>query len=526
MKLKKLVSVLLVAGLAGTLLAGCGTTEENADVAVSDTSSAETEGSSEFTKFDEPVTIDMYGLSFYGSDGLDEVMDAINAISEEKINVHVNYTVLDTGTYSEQIGLMMSGGENMDLVMATVLPAVSFSTMQSQNELTDISDYLDTYAPEMEDLMSDYVGAMQVGDAIYGMPCYRVYNSSAYIIMRKDILDELGLTEQAEAISSWDDYEQILLAVQAAQDTLPEEMRTTSMVAAGDAAGGVITSAGTNGSGATFADNYGFDNLGDSTYSIYVDDDGNVGNYYATDSYKTCLETVKKWYDEGLVYKDSATTSDQGDTLIMNGVTFSYCGLSEVGVETSKKTATGYDVVCVDVCDVPIQTANGTSWGWCVPVTSENPEAAVAFMNLMYTDPDIENLFVYGIEGRDYELNDEGEAVLLPDTMEYQNSDFFFGNQFLAYPAEGSGGNFREEALASMDSAEVSPYYGFTVNTDEIANEITAVQSVINQYNPALTSGMADISTLDTMISAMDDAGMQKIIDYYQTALDEWLAEQ
>ena len=146
-------------------------------------------------------------------------------------------------------------------------------------------------------------------------------------------------------------------------------------------------------------------------------------------------------------------------------------------------------------------------------------------MNLMYTDPDIENLFVYGIEGRDYELNDEGEACLL-DSKVYQNSDFFFGNQFNAYPAEGTGGDFREKSLENMRSAKISPYYGCVIDTTPVANEMTALTAVKKKYEAGLASGSADISTLDTMNSELEGAGLQKYLDYYQEQLDNWKAEQ
>ena len=161
MKWKKLVSILMIGAMAAGLMAGCGnaTTEEEGAAGAS-TGAADAEDT--FTGFEETQTIDMYGLSFFGDGGLTEVMDAINAISEEEINVHVNYTPMDVATYMEQIGLMLSGGEAFDLVMATAIPTVSFSTMQSQNQLMDISEYLDYYAPEMMELMSDYIAATTV----------------------------------------------------------------------------------------------------------------------------------------------------------------------------------------------------------------------------------------------------------------------------------------------------------------------------------------------------------------------------
>jgi putative aldouronate transport system substrate-binding protein len=296
-----------------------------------------------------------------------------------------------------------------------------------------------------------------------------------------------------------------------------------------DTTGNIISGAMENTAPEAFADCYGFDVLAQNIKVVYVDDNGTVGSWFETEDYKTIIERVHDWYEKGYVYKDSATSADTGDTMMANGVTFSFSTMSEYGVEVAKKNATGYDLVVVPIVEVPVQTQNGNTWAWSVPVTSENPEAAVAFMNLMWTNADIMNLLVWGIEGRDYEVNAEGEAVLLP-TKEYQSGDWWFGNQFLAYPAEGNGGDFRVLALADMLSASMSPYYGCVVDTSGIANEITAVSNVLTQYEPALESGTIDPADssvgLDVMISALHDAGLDIVLAEYQAQLDAWLAQQ
>ncbi|MBP3901948.1 MAG: ABC transporter substrate-binding protein [Blautia sp.] len=507
---KKMLSLLLASMMAVTMLPVSSFAEE-----------LEAEGES-----DEIVEINMVGLGFFGEGGKEEVMDAINEISEAEIGVHVNYTIMDIQTYMTQVPLMIADASaGLDLIMFNAMPTTSFTTLTAQKQLMDITDYLGEYAPETMELMADYIPATTVGDAIYGMPAYRIYNSSYYIVMRKDVLDELGLTEEAQAIDSWSAYKDLLVKVHDAQDSLPAEMQTNAMVTNTDTQGNVLMGMYVNPAADAFADDYGFDTLGDSNRIIKVNDDGKVENFFASDDYRTCIERTKDFYDADLIYKDAATSQDGSDQQMANGITFSYCVQSEYGVEQAKANATGYEVVCVPYIDVPIQTSNGNTWGWGVPVNSEEPEAAVAFMNLMYTNSEIENLFVYGIEGRDYELNDAGEACLL-DTKEYQNSDFFFGNQFNAYPAEGTGSDFREKALEQMLAAEISPYYGCVVDTDPIANTITAIKAVLTKYENGLESGSAPLENLDKMLEELEGAGLQEYMDYYQTSLDEWLAQQ
>ena len=507
---KKMLSLLLASLMAVTMLPVSSFAEE-----------LEAEGES-----DEIVEINMVGLGFFGEGGKEEVMDAINEISEAEIGVHVNYTIMDIQTYMTQVPLMIADtSAGLDLIMFNAMPTTAFTTLTAQKQLMDISEYVDEYAPETMELMAEYMPATTVGDAIYGIPAYRIYNSSYYIIMRKDILDELGLTEEAQNLDSWSAFKELLTKVHDAQDSLPAELQTNAMLTNADTQGNVMLGMYVDPAADAFADNYGFETLGDANRIIKVNDDGKVENFFASDDYRTCIERTIDFYNSDLIYKDAATAQDGADQQMANGLTFAQCTQSEYGVEQVKTNATGYEVVCVPYLDVPIQTSNGNTWGWGVPVNSEEPEAAVAFMNLMYTNPEIENLFVYGIEGRDYELNDAGEACLL-DTKEYQNSDFFFGNQFNAYPSEGTGSDFREKALEQMLAAEISPYYGCVVDTDPIANTITALKAVLTKYENGLESGSAPIENLDKMLEELEGAGLQEYLDYYQTSLDEWVAQQ
>ncbi len=529
MKMKK-IAVLGIAGMmAASLLTACGsgaTTEEGGNAAGTDGSAAQTETASTDTRFDELQTIEGYGMSFYGDAGWAEVQDAINEITEEAINVRINYHPMDVASYMEQIGLMLSGGESFDLVMCTAIPVVSFSTMQSQSELMDITDYLDEYAPELVQTVGKYMEATTVEDKVYAVPNFKMDNSKYYIFMRKDVLDYLELTEKARSCDSWTEVEEILYAVKDAQETLPEELRTNAIISNSDAQGCVICDCAWDSAPENFADGHGMDILANASKLVYIDEsDNQVKNWFATEDYKTIVERAQKWHQDGLVYKDAATSDETGDTLMANGITFSYMCAAEMGAEVAKTNTTGHEVVAVEYGAIPVQTYNVNCWAWAVPSTSENPEAAVAFLNQMYTNPDIENLFVYGLEGRDYELNENGEAVRKDDAA-YRCEDFLFGNQFNAYPPAGMGSDFRELSLKDFEEAEMSPYYGMTVNTDPIANELTAVNNVLVKYERGLESGTTDISSLDSMLSELDGAGLQTVIDYYQQCLDEWLAEQ
>ena len=75
------------------------------------------------------------------------------------------------------------------------------------------------------------------------------------------------------------------------------------------------------------------------------------------------------------------------------------------------------------------------------------------------------------------------------------------------------------------DSAVVSAASGFTFDTTNVANEVTAVQNVYNEYQASVEYGFVDPETgIAEMNEKMMSAGLQKIIDEKQTQLDAWAA--
>src|SRR5690625_2590559 len=90
---------------------------------------------------------------------------------------------------------------------------------------------------------------------------------------------------------------------------------------------------------------------------------------------------------------------------------------------------------------------------------SKNPEKAMEFMNLLYSDADIMNLIAIGIEGEHYVLNDEGLATL-PEGVEksaYLQGQWQLGNNFLTHVWEGNAPDLWEQMEEINNNAIPSP---------------------------------------------------------------------
>ncbi|MCQ2452817.1 MAG: ABC transporter substrate-binding protein [Oscillospiraceae bacterium] len=541
MNTKKLLALLLAFIMIAGMLAGCGSSNsetvapaekpaaEAAEPAEEAEEAEEAEDEEVFTRFDDLETVNMVMMAWGAWDGVKEVEEEVNKITEAEINVHVNVTQIPIWQYGDQVGLMLAGGESIDLMMCGAGGATGFLTLASNNQLMDIKDILPVYAPGIMELMADpahnYMPANNMDGKQLAVPALRMYTTAEWIFMRRDILEALDLTEQADAIDSWSDLEEALKVVRDAQPTLPAELQTNCVLGQQNSKGIYLSINGCDFSADAWADNKAEDYLG-SMYMGCDPETDTVYFNYTTDAAIEHYNMMRKWAQEGLLYPDAPTSTDYSDNMCAAGMCFAYPCNGEYGCAAEKSKTTGYPLMAKKVAGFPITTAYPQGWSWAVPVTAENPEAAAAVLNLMYTNKDVENLFVWGIEGRDYAVNEIGEAYRLEDTCKYQAIEFFYGNQFNAHGSVGQGATIREEQWADNTSGRMSKYFGFCVDTTPIANEMTAVQNVIDQYQPQLQSGLVDAaSIMDAYEKDLKDAGVDVIVQYYQDSLNAWLGK-
>lgn len=528
---KKLVTLLLTSAMICGVLAGCGNSEESPSSAQTDgsgvgsqtdnSSSADGEESSDNEEDGEitEVTFYMCDIAGIGSENVSHVEEALNAITEEQINVHVNLNLIEVGEYSTQVNLAITSKDKIDMCMLMPVPGSGMSSMVGNNQLMGLNDLLKEYGQGIVDTMGVYLDAGTVAGTYYEIPAYRLYSSKLAVIMRKDILEELDMVELAQNMTTWAEFEQILAAVAENYDVAP----------IGGANGAVFVNDVVYIQGDNFSDAVTFDTLGSEAFFLSTDENGKVYSLTGTDNFKNSIYKVKEWWDKGWVYKDNPTATEQNAVMMKQNLIFASVNTIELGAEASWLANTGYDVVITDIVPNSVTTQHVNKFGLGIPVTAEEPEAAMKFMNLMYTSQDVMNLLDWGVEGTDFVMKD-GEATypdgVDADSVAYHNRDFLLGNYFLAAPwtDNGYGSDFRQVAMDELKSAPVSRYLGFNADVSALTNEITAVTNVINEYINNIRSGAFDDALYEEFQNALDEAGMQTIVNEYQKQLDEWLA--
>ena len=202
----------------------------------------------------------------------DPIVEAINEITEKEIGVHVNMTFYDPGAYATQVPMEIQANGNLDLLMYTPIPGSGFQSFYRQGQLMDITDYLEEYGQGVTEALGTLIDGTKSPDGrVYGVASNRVLGSSLYIIMRTDILEELGLLEKAEAMTSWTEFEEIL----------KEVVDKTDLAGIGnsDVAGSTFAIAPFLLGSDSFAENHGFDTLGDTNDLVACNADGHVERF-------------------------------------------------------------------------------------------------------------------------------------------------------------------------------------------------------------------------------------------------------
>ncbi|WP_019909473.1 ABC transporter substrate-binding protein [Paenibacillus sp. HW567] len=510
MKSKKGISPLLLSTvLIGSLLSACSSN--------SGTSTADSKNAAADAKVAEIV----FALPSFNRipDDLSKVTNAINEITTKKIGVKVDFRLYGPSDYAQKVNLALQSGEKMDIF--TTLG--QFSNYVSKNQLAPLDDLLPKYGKEMnaileKDFGPDILKTTTMDGHIYGIPVNKGMAVPTNIIYNTDMLKEAGVT--ADRIQSVNDLPAVFADV---KTKFPDVVPFGPISVNPTDTGLINLLKGSN----------KVDYLTDTTgVGVVIGDSGKVVNYYESDVFKNGIKMMRDWFNAGYLQKDTATTTITGMEMISSGRGFSYLGgYSGKEVGTMLSAQAGKELQTKRIAPFYFDTSAVNAVTWMVSSTSKEQEAAVKFLNLLYSDADLINTILFGIEGEDYLKVDE-HHVKLPEgkdanTVPYTAmlSSGIVGSESLQYQLEGTNWSDVELKLKENKDTERSPYFGFIFDQSEVKTQISAVNNVVNQFLPALVSGSVDPDTIiPKFISALKDAGAQAIIDSKQKQLDQWIA--
>lgn len=465
--MKKWIGILLCLVLVVTTLAACGNAETSttspkaseADGSTSDKATKESTGSGDVSdsdtisdQLDDDEDIAKIVLAFYGANNLSDsatVAEAINEITIPAIHTEVELMPVEMGAWSQQLSLMIAGDEALDLAPTFFFGPGTFDAMYSQGQLMELNELLEKYGQDiLKTLPEDYMKATTYDGGIYAIPVNADKVSNLYLNMRKDTLEEIGMLEKAQNIKSMSDVEEILAAVKANTDLIPLAASSHAVIHFSTL---LVEDA--------FADAVFFDKLvGDYVVTLSTDPT-KVVNLYETEAFKSSVAVIEDWFNKGYIHPDAATTDEDSNRFVISGKCFGYFSAGENATAYMGEGEIPYDMLKVTLASTPIATSNLNTITWTIPVTSREPEAAMKFLNMMYSNKEIVDLLNYGVRDVHYVVDAEGhynypDGVDFSNTTYYPNMTWLFGNQYLAGPWGADPLDIREQSKKINDNAQ------------------------------------------------------------------------
>ena len=460
------------------------------------------------------VTLELVMMASAGKDGSQEVVDAINMYLEEKLNIHVNLTFISYGNYTQQTNLMLSAGEGIDVFPVYMTP---LTTVANNGQILPLNDLLAAYGQGIvEQLGEEFINCGMVEGEVYGLTTGRDLAASYGFEMRKDLSDKYNI-----------DYANITTL-----DQLYEALTTVKQNEPN-----IVTVVPSNGE---LVRNWGWDPLGDASTPLGVLMDmgrsDTVVNLFETEEYKEFITRMRKWYNEGLIMADAVSNTESVGVMMQAGT--AYGGFMNLKPYFNVQETTNYatEIVVSEILPAFSATSNVTMATWAIASSTKYPEAAMKLLNLMYTDPVLMNLMIYGIEGVHYVVKGDaanGQKIIgYPEGMDASTTTYrpsggwLWTNQFIGNVWEGNPADLWDVTREFNNTAIKSNAFGFTWDSSRVRNQVTAATNVMNKYHKALMSGAIDpAEALPRFIQELKDAGIDDIVADKQAQYDAWRAD-
>ena len=405
MKRRKLISVLLAATMMAAMFAGCGSdaastdAKENADGA----DSTEAGGVKEFTAF----------FAVPGSEINDD--NEIQQIIADKTGVKVKETWLTGQTAEEAVGMMITGGELPDFICG----GSGQSQLYDADVLVALDDYLDDY-PNIKNFFTQqqWDQLRQDDGHIYWIPQFSnikgeekvcTHNDEAFWIQAR-VLKWADYPE----IRTMDQYFDLIERYNEANPTMEDGTENIPYtILCDDWRYFCLENA------PQFLDGYPNDG------SCIVDPETlTVIDYNTTDTAVKYFQKLNEEYQKGIVDPESFTqTYDEyiaklstGRVLGMIDQWWDFAYTAGDAIKQAGPDAQGCDYIPLPIT---IDESVKNQWhcsggvlnvsdGLAITTSCEDVEAALQFVDDLLSQ-DIHNLRFWGVEGVDYNVDDNGE---------------------------------------------------------------------------------------------------------------------
>ncbi|MGO4540709.1 ABC transporter substrate-binding protein [Paenibacillus sp. 2TAB19] len=444
------------------------------------------------------------------------VNDKINEMLARKIGVTITYIKIGWQEYEDRLNTLISAGTPFDIAFAP-----NYAATTTRGAWLRLDDYLTSLGKDMYDAIDPtfWQGVQMNDGAIYGVPTNKELAVRDHWMYPASIVSKYNI--DISNYNTLESLEPLLRMIQENEPAyVPMELDRDSH---------------------NFFALYGYEYIVNHKVPLMVkslDPDAKVVNIFETKEARQVLDTLRRYYKEGFINKDAALR-EPGGLKRGDKVFWKSSGGGPLS-ETTWSKDRGYKVVSNPVTPSVVTTESVRGGIMAVNANTKHPIESMKFLNLLNTDPEIRNLFNYGIEGVHYTLNDQGQTTPIPgkdshgnpipdEPASYAGVQYTQGNWFILRTMGGDTPEpldkwelFREYNAESIKSAVL----GFTPDLSKLTAQIDNIEMVWRKYYASLMTGTVDVdSILPKFNEELGQAGIEEVVKEVQKQLDAWRDE-
>ena len=549
MKKRTICLLLAMIMVLSIVLAGCSKTAETpaADETPAATEPAETTDNTETPEAPEETaepaleqkTIQLMITGAGKQANSDKVWAAFNEQLQQYVpNTTVEFIDVSFDEYSEKFSQVLASGEGVDLAWTGWL--INKPQNIADGNLMPLDDLLATYGQGIVDVLGENVVEIHrnADGNIYYLPSWQGLcgERRGWLVVTEiaELAGDTWIEDTEAALNKWRNNYSGIEDFQAVLD------QATKYLAAAKEAGklGAGINTGRAFGWSMYNGMYSFLGVGGAEIGItYCDGTFTVKDGVAGEHYKLYAQTMADWYKEGYIRSDIISVDTSTLTTPKNGeitdTTYVFsCDpyLTEADQEAAIADA-GMDMTYLPIEENAYLILGGDT-SYAIPYCADEPERAMMVLNAIYSQPDLYNTLIYGIEGEDYTKNADGTIttsyVGASPTADdsYGIQRWIIGSCKNALINNGTDPNYYADLEALEETARVNPFLNFTFDRTNVEGICASILNVYYEYGPQIDNGVAGDNweeLYNNYMAARKDAGIEELVTEFQNQLNAYI---
>ena len=550
MKKRTICLLLAMIMVLSIVLAGCSKTAETpaADETPATTEPAETTDNTETPEAPEETaepaleqkTIQLMITGAGKQANSDKVWAAFNEQLQQYVpNTTVEFIDVPFEEYSEKFSQVLASGEGVDLAWTGWL--INKPQNIADGNLMPLDDLLAEYGQGIVDVLGENVVEIHRNaddGKLYYLPSWQglVGDRRGWLVVTEiaELAGDTWIEDTEAALNKWRNNYSGIEDFQAVLD------QATKYLAAAKEAGklGAGINTGRAFGWSMYNGMYSFLGVGGAEIGItYCDGTFTVKDGVAGEHYKLYAKTMADWYKEGYIRSDIMSVDTSTLTTPKNGeitdTTYVFsCDpyLTEADQEAAIADA-GMDMTYLPIEENAYLILGGDT-SYAIPYCADEPERAMMVLNAIYSQPDLYNTLIYGIEGEDYTKNADGTIttsyVGASPTADdsYGIQRWIIGSCKNALINNGTDPNYYADLEALEETARVNPFLNFTFDRTNVEGICASILNVYYEYGPQIDNGVAGDNweeLYNNYMAARKDAGIEELVTEFQNQLNAYI---